>query len=104
MHAVYLILNSKGKNRLWSPWDRSCFQQVNLLLFLNITSFFCFKTFFCLFVLLCLYIELSSGGEEEDYIKCVMMSGGSTRHLNTASFCYCWLSAAHVSTRCVNCF
>ena len=31
---------------------------------------------------------MSSGGEEEDYIKCELIGGGSPRHLNTISNLY----------------
>ena len=54
IHAVCLILNGKGINRMWSPWDRSCFQQVNLLLFLNKT----FLLFQVLFLFVCFVVSV----------------------------------------------
>ena len=51
-----------------------------------------FQVFVCLF----------SGGEEEDYIKCELIGGGSSRYLNTISnLCIVAVHYTHTATHAI---
>ena len=90
-NLLHMILNGKGEY----DWMASLVSLIR-------HSCSCFKVvLFCMFCCYCI-TELSSGGEKEDYIKCVV--GGSLRHLNTFSnffYFYCWLSTTHINTHYV---
>ena len=97
----------KGVNWLWPTWVQSCFRsfltgQSNSWLSLNRTFLLVSRVFFCLFCFCCFCIvQLSNGGEEIDYIKCELISGGSARQF----FLTCLLLALYyTSTRAMCCF
>ena len=86
-----LVCMIKGSNWLWSTWIHSCFLSFLTGQF-NIAG--------CFYLSVCVGVSVYCRGEVEDYIKCELISKGSSRHKH---YLTCSLLLYTVSTYAMYC-